>query len=401
MSVEDLNTETGASTGVETPVVHTPLNEAPVDGPGSGRSTLRKQLEKNAEAVRKPAETREQKSAPKQKSRARQELESEDHVEPEVEAPIEAEEQEHPEEQQTKAPEGWAKEAKAAWGQLPPAVQAAVAKREADMAKGVEDLKKKQGEIDQVLAPRMEVIRRHGHTPAQAINQLFAWFEALSANPHMAFPALANSFKFDLRSIPGIIPQGQQQQPAAQPGAQAQPNGAAAPQGEIPPYVKSLEQQIQELKQGFSQQYNQLSSTFAQQTQQKTEEILANWSKDKPYFEDVRKTMAHLIASQAVAPLPNGSADLDRAYDMAIYALPEVRTKVLAEQQKREAETRKAKAEAEKAAQQAQADKARKANGGTLIQGAPGNPLTPQSKSKKGKSVRESIMDARNELADQ
>jgi hypothetical protein len=261
------------------------------------------------------------------------------------------------------------------------------------MAKGVDALKKTYNELDQVLQPRMDVIRRHGHTPAQAVNQLFAWFEALSANPQAAFPALAQSFKFDLKSLPGMVAQAAQ---AAVDPAKALP--AVKPE-DIPPYVKTLEQQIAEIKQGFTQQIGQLSNTFAQQTQAKTEEILANWSKDKPYFEEVRKMMAHLIQSQAVAPLPNGSADLDKAYDMALYALPEVRQKVLAEQAEKAEAARKAKLDAEKKAQQAQADKARKASG-SVVGGAPGSPSTAQGKPKKSKSVRESIMEAREQLSE-
>lgn len=396
--MSNLDTETQAPE--ET---HVPLNETPVDGPGSGRSEIRKQLEKSVESVRK-SEPREENRRPNArttpKSRARQEMEEQEQETPAE--PAEAEAPEQDAQSETKAPDGWTKEAKAEWANVPAQVQAAVLKREADVAKGVQELQKKYTDIDQALQPRMEVIRRHGHTPAQAVNQLFAWFEALSANPGVAFPALANSFKYDLRTIPGIIPQQQQAAPQAQ---QAQePAKTQVDPATIPPavetYVKTLEQKIAELQQGFSTQIGQLSSSFQQQSQAKTEEILTNWAKDKPYFEDVRRMMAHLIASHAVPPLPNGTADLDRAYDMAMYALPDVRGKVLADQQKTQADAAKAKANAEKAAQQAAADKARRASG-SLSQGAPGNPVAPQGKNTKKKTVRESIEEARAELADQ
>lgn len=393
--------DAGVDAGVETSVAP-PLNEAPVDGPGSGRSTLRKQLESNVEKARgkEPLVERAERTGGKvTKSRARQEAEeqagAESGQEPaEVVDPVE--EEGGVQAPQTKAPEGWAKEAKAEWERLPPAVQTAVAKREADMAKGVEDLKGKYTDLDKVLQPRMDIIRKHGHTPAQAVNQMFAWFEALTGNPAVAFPALAQSFKFDLKSIPGLI--AQQEQP--KPGAEA----AKPADGEVPPavqkYIDELKQEIGGLKQGFTQQFGQLTNTFAQQSQAKTEEILTNWAKDKPHYEDVRRMMAHLIASQAVPPLPNGAADLDKAYDMAVYAVPEVRVKVLEEQQKAAAEKRKAAQVAEKAAQQEQANKARRANAGSLVQGAPGNVIAQQGAKKKAKSVRESIMEAREELAE-
>lgn len=392
--------EVGADTGAEIAPAPPPMNEAPVDGPGSGRSKLRSQLEKNVETVRTRDEAAAKAPKAPQKSRARQELEEQEAEVPEQEVTEPVVEDQQTEQPQVLAPEGWAKEAKAEWEKLPPTVQAAVAKREADMAKGVDEIKKKYSEIDQALAPRMEVIRRHGHTPAQAVNQLFAWFEALSANPVQAFPALAQSFKFDLRHIPGLQQVLQQQQDPKLAQQEQKPiDPAEIPQG-VQNYVKSLEQRINELKQGVSQQFTQLTSSFAQQQQAKTEEILMTWAKDKPYFDDVRKMMAHLISSQAVPPLANGSADLDKAYDMAIYALPDVRQRVIDAQKKTEDDARKAKAATEKKLQQEQADKARRA-GASLTPGAPGAAVAQQGKPKgKSKSVRESIMEARQELSD-
>jgi len=98
--------------------------------------------------------------------------------------------------------------------------------------------------------------------------------------------------------------------------------------------------------------------------------------------------------------MANGNADLDKAYDMAIFAIPDVRTKILADQQKAADNARTAKAAAERAAQQEQANKARRASGGSLTPGAPGNLIAPTGKPKKGKSVRESIMEAREELSE-
>lgn len=390
-------TEVGSDAPAEAPV---PMNEAPVDGPGSGRSEIRKSLEKGFADARKETERedrRDRDTGRFQKSRARQEQELQ---EQEQEAPEQQEQEGTPVEAgdedtgfEIVAPEGWTKDAKAEWANLPPAVQAAVTKREVDMAKGVEELKKKYTEIDNALAPRLETIRRHGHTPAAAVNQLFAWFEALGANPQVAFPALANSFKFDLRTIPGLGPQ--QQQPAQVPEKPQKEVGAP----EIPEYAKTLEQKIAELQNQFQYQLGQLSTNFQAQTQSRTEENLAVWSKDKPYFEEVRQFMGQLIGSGTIPPLPNGNADLDKAYETALWAMPEVRAKVQADMAQKQAEARRAKAAAEKAAQQEAADKARRATG-SLAPGAPGAPAQDTKKGKKGKSVRESIMEARQELSD-
>ena len=121
-----------------------------------------------------------------------------------------------------------------------------------------------------------------------------------------------------------------------------------------------------------------------------------NWAKDKPHFEKVRVLMSQLIASGAV-PLKEGRVDLDGAYDAAIYANPEVRGTVQAEQAKAAAAATAAAAAKEKAAQQAAADKARKTSV-SLSPSAPGQPVVGKNK-KSGKSVRESLMQAIEEHA--
>jgi hypothetical protein len=388
--------------GVDTPQV--PINERPADGPGSGRSNLRQQLESNFEKSRKADEDRDggrekprrDSETGKYQSRARAEgiVDPNDAV-PEEELLDVQEGQGQEGEAATAAPEGWTKEAKAEWANLPPAVQAAVAKREADMAAGVENIKQRYQGIDQALAPRMELIRRHNKTPAEAVNQLFSWFEALSSNPVVSFPALANSFNFDLRAIPGIVPQQQagQQQPDPQ-AAQQQPQVE-----QEPPYVTELRQQLWQLQNGFQTQVGQLSQSYQQDKWNQTGQILGQWSKDKPYFNEVRHLMGQFISSGIVPPLANGDADLDSAYDRALWAMPEVRQKVMADQQKARVEAARAKKEAEQRAQQEQADKARKA-GLSLGVGAPGTPADPSQRKagSKGKSIRDSILEARDEV---
>jgi len=387
-----------------------PINETPADGPGSGRGAIRKELEKSVDTTRKAERSRE---APPKKyvSTARKNAEEQGTAPAEEAAPAEGEEVAAAE-PETAAPEGWAKEAKAEWQNLPPVIQAAVTKREVDMAKGVEELKNRYAEIDKVLQPRLETIRQHGHTPAQAINQLWSWFEALSANPATSFPALANSFKFDLRSIPGLVPpeliqlwkQHQATQQQGKQPAPAQPGQPTAEQPEavspaVQQYIDQIRAELGGLKQEFAQQLGNLNSSFQQQTQAKTNEILANWARDKPHFEEVRRTMAQLIQSNAVPPLPDGTADLDRAYDMAMWGLPEVRSKLQAEQQAAAAAAQKAKLEAEKKAQQEQANKARRAQGGSLNASAPGAPVLPV-KGKRGKTVAESLRESIAELSE-
>ena len=159
-----------------------------------------------------------------------------------------------------------------------------------------------------------------------------------------------------------------------------------------------MQQKLGGLEQALQQKIGGLEQTFQQQSEEKTHQILANWSKDKPHFEAVRGLMAQFIASGAV-PLNNGNVDLDRAYDMAVFANPEVRQQMLEAQQKSAQAEAVAKAKAEKAAQQAQAEKSRRA-AGSLSPSAPGSGAAATAKPKgKGMSVRESLMAAREELS--
>jgi hypothetical protein len=240
----------------------------------------------------------------------------------------------------------------------------------------------------------MEAIRRNGHTPAQAVGQLFAWFQALAANPKEAFPALAKSYNFDLASVV----QPQTPPPAAAANGQATPP-AQAQAGEIPEpvknYISGLEQKIVDLTSAVTNKIGSLETNWQRESENKTQEILMTWAKDKPHFEEVRKHMGYLIGSGAVPLKPDGKIDLDKAYDMAIFAVPEVREKVLAAQAEEQRKQAEAKAVAEKQAQAAAAAKSRSAavSVGTSAPGAPGAPGQGRQRGK-SKSVRDSLKEA-------
>jgi hypothetical protein len=405
-------TETGAAeppeAGGGAPPPETPAGEG--RSPGAERRSIREELQANFDAAREPEKPAVERG---EKGRFKKRGEGEAGAEPGAEPGAAAAAGEAAPEAQPgeaaitpeappatgapAAPAGWSKEAKAAWGELPEPVRAAVAKREADVQKGVDQLKAGYADIDRAIAPHDAAIRQHGHTRAQAIDQLFGWFRALASNPTQAFPALAKSFNLDLAQF------GASAAPAVAPAAGA--NGAAAPAAGQPEaaspamqqYIDGINAQMRAMQQQVEQRFGTLEQTFAQQNEAKTHEVLAAWAKDKPHFEEVRQTMSRLIASGEV-PLKEGRVDLDGAYETAIWAVPGVREKVLADQAKAAEAKRLADAKARQAAVQAEADKARKA-GVSVTGGAPGaaGPAVAQPKGK-GKSVRESLMEARAEV---
>lgn len=302
---------------------------------------------------------------------------------------------------EAQAPAAWTKEAKAEWAKLPEQVRAAVLKREQDTEKGVKELKGKYADIEKAIAPHVPAIQQFGKTPAQAVEQLFAWFQALAQNPDQAIPALIQSYNYDPKKLVQAF--GLQVQPQAQ--EQAKPTEAADidldPQ--VKSYISKLEEKINGLQTQVGQQLNGVMSTFQEQSMAKTHEVLNNWAKDKPYFAEVRTLMGQLLTpdpntGMAAVPLKEGRVDLDAAYDMAVWSNPEVRGKLLAEQATKADQARKAKADTEAKAHREAAEKARRASG-SLAPATPGAEASRKGNPNKGKSVRESIMAAREELS--
>jgi len=301
----------------------------------------------------------------------------------------------------TEPPASLPKELKADWDKAPPAIQQAFLKREADMAKGVEELKSRYNLIDQAIAPHTDALRQMNATPGEAVNRMFLWFKALANSPAQAFPELARSMGVDWAKV---VPQQARAAPAA-PVAGTEATGAAP---EIPEpvkqYVGTLEKQIQDLTQVVQQVYggfNGIQQNMNSQNEARTRENLSIWAKDKPYFDDVRVDMAQLIEKQIIPLKPDGQVDLDTAYERAIYFNPTVRAKVLAEQQQANQQVQQQTKEAATTAQTAQVTKARKA-AVSLPVGGPGA-QAPAAKKKPGEklSVRDSLKAAMAELRDQ
>src|SRR5215472_4054363 len=259
----------------------------------------------------------------------------------------------------TPVPDAWKnKELHSVWGGLTPAVQAAIVKREADMQKGVDQLKTRYQELDGAVAPYRDTIKKFGFSEGQAVDQLFRWQMALAGPDKIrAFVHLMQSHGVDPATFANAL---QSTQGAAQPNA-------------IPPEF------LNELN-GLKQKIGQFDQHFATQTRSQAEQTVMTWAKDKPHYEKVRGLMGQFIQSGAV-PLKDGNVDLDSAYDMAIHAHPEVRVQLFQEQQEKAAAERKAAAE-----------KARKA-GSSMRTGTPA-PIAAANgldKQYRGESARDSI----------
>ena len=199
-------------------------------------------------------------------------------------------------------PSSWKKDYEEHWGKLDPTLQDYIQQREADYAKGVSTYKNQWD----MAAPIMESIRQfepllqhHGVAPQQWISQLGnAHAKLVMGSPEQkleTFAQLANDYGVNLGQLTG--------------------------QSGYDPQFSQLAQELNQIKNQWSSFQSQ--QEMMEQTQLQGE--IASFKDDKPYFEEVRETMAGL--------LQNGMAnDLQSAYDKAIRLNDDVFQKVQSQQ---------------------------------------------------------------------
>jgi hypothetical protein len=199
-------------------------------------------------------------------------------------------------------PSSWKKDYEEHWGKLDPTLQDYIQQREADYAKGVSTYKNQWD----MAAPIMESIRQfepllqhHGVAPQQWISQLGnAHAKLVMGSPEQkleTFAQLANDYGVNLGQLTG--------------------------QSGYDPQFSQLAQELNQIKNQWSSFQSQ--QEMMEQTQLQSE--IASFKDDKPYFEEVRETMAGL--------LQNGMAnDLQSAYDKAIRLNDDVFQRVQSQQ---------------------------------------------------------------------
>jgi hypothetical protein len=197
-------------------------------------------------------------------------------------------------------PPGWDAEAKALYPKLPPAIQAAVSRREEEVSRGFAQYAQAKQELERVIAPRRQHYASEGVSDTQAINNLWTWFEALKNSPAESFPALAQTFGYDLSTVTP---------------------GAPANSSQANPEIASLRAELAQLRGSVGQ----VAGTFEQQQTAARRAEIAEFAKDKPHFEKVRVTMGRLMS----AGVAQGLTD---AYQQAVRITPEVSAALAAEE---------------------------------------------------------------------
>ena len=219
------------------------------------------------------------------------------------------------------APTSWSAEAKAEWQKLPPALQQAVSKREAEMSSGSQRWSDEKRGYEETLAPLRAAAQSLGIDERTGLNRLLSADQYLRRDPQGAIAWLANAYKVDLSKL-ASNPQPQQQQ--------------------VDPALAQLHQEVFSLK-----------STIEQQRAAEIESSINSFKEGKEHFDAVRVTMGRMMAA-------GEAGTMQEAYDKACWANPEVRQKLISGQT--EAATRQLR-------ERETADKARR--GAISVSGSP------------------------------
>lgn len=326
----------------ETPEVETPPEET------AGEAEQARERDAQGRFVAKDAQGQPAEEGAVESGEAKPEAKPEAEAKPEGETQVTPEPAPAP-------PNGWTADAKAKWHELPAEVQAAVNKREADVAKFTsksDDERNFGREMHRAVSPYMAQIQAEGGTPAEAVKSLLntAYILRVGA-PEQKLQLLA--------------------QTAKQFGVDLSQLSQTQTQGEIPPYIQPLYQEVNQLK-GMLTQRDQAESQRLQSEIQSEIEAFAS-DPAHPHYGEVKGHMAALIREGA-------AKDLKDAYEQACWARPDIRTTLLAQQ--RTEEEQKRKAEAKRKAEEAK-------RRGVSITGGPGN--TAGKSAPDDRSLREEL----------
>lgn len=225
------------------------------------------------------------------------------------------------------APKTWRKEAAAIWDSIPPAAQAEIRRREEDIFNGIKQYKADAttGKAFQdAIAPYVEIYKQNGIDPLQHTR---GFFEA-----HMLLSQANVEKKVEMF-----------QKLAAHYGVPLQ--GLQAGTEYVDPQTAALQNKIQELE-GRLGSFDQERATALRNQLEKELEAFASDPKNI-YFNEVAGKVAQLLQQRK-------ADSLAEAYEMAVWANPEIRARELQRLEKERGEAARnedlAKAEAAKKA---------------------------------------------------
>lgn len=209
------------------------------------------------------------------------------------------------------APEAYTKEFKDTFNTLAPNWQKYLIQREEEQQKGISKLQGKLGTykyIDDGFNANKELLLANGINSAREYYDLMNnTFCALNYEPEKTLRSLANTYGFDLQPLKTN-------------------NDVDNPYAHE---FAKINQELQDLK---NYRYSQERALQAE-NRQKADQVVADFmnAKDEngnlkhPYFNDVREDMINIVKSGL-------ETDIEKAYERAIWANNDIRTKIIASQ---------------------------------------------------------------------
>ena len=228
-------------------------------------------------------------------------------------------EEKAPELEAISAPKHWPKEEQKIFNAWDANVQHQVMDRykamEGDYTKKTQALakyKKRNESLDEIYGPFRDDFQRAGMDEVAATRQLLAAHKYLREDPQQALKWLAQSYGVDLKAV----------------------NDDTAIEDEYAdPQMKAMQQQIAQLQGTITNQQQQAQNMQKQEVQAMIDNFQtakdADGNLKHPHFDVVQNQMSGLISSGV-------AKDIASAYEMAVYANPETRAKVLEEKVKNE-----------------------------------------------------------------
>jgi hypothetical protein len=209
------------------------------------------------------------------------------------------------------APQSWSADAKALFATLPEGVRREIAKREADVTKGFTKLDEERAfgrQLRDVINPYLPQIQAEGGDPIRAVKDLLNTAYILRT----ATPEVKGRLLLQVAQQYGAqFPQFQQ--------------AGTNPQQQMHPAFESIQQRLDRLE---MERQQEVLSRQQQEREQISGQIEAFASDPvNVHFPKVRALMGQLIGSGA-------AKDLKDAYEQAIWASPQVRPLLVAQQDK-------------------------------------------------------------------
>lgn len=207
-------------------------------------------------------------------------------------------------------PSSWSADAKTAWSQIPPSIQAEVVKREREINEGGRQWSEQKRNYEQALSPVQPLAQQYGMPHHEVVARL------VSVEQRLADPAQAPQVIGELINA-YLTQKGIRFDPAALVNSSQQPQ-SRAPEPRFDPSV--VERIVDE----------RLTQAESQRT---ISSLIRDFAGEKDgggklvheHFDAVKTLMGNLIAS-------GQATDMQDAYDRAVWSNPDIRSQLLAAQ---------------------------------------------------------------------